>query len=159
MKESGKERLKYVVYESTRAPLTRSPFPNGEGLGGATLRVNLCKERSPIKNLLAPSSGRGASEARRGWHPRVWKCRFTQPTSAPSWHLLPKEGGSVPPSRIVISSESEKSFSFAVKKGCEERDHGKHRTPNDFIPLREPTFRPLRGTSFQRKEGEKWNEE
>ena len=31
MKEDGKERLKYVVYESTRAPLTRSPFPNGEG--------------------------------------------------------------------------------------------------------------------------------
>ena len=30
MKESGKECLKYVVYESTRAPLTRSPFPNGE---------------------------------------------------------------------------------------------------------------------------------
>ncbi|GAA6388015.1 hypothetical protein I3400192H8_01250 [Dialister sp. i34-0019-2H8] len=64
----------------------------------------------------------------------------------------------MPPSRIVISSESEKSFSFAVKKGCEERDHGKHRTPNDFIPLREPTS-ALRGTSFQRKEGEKWNEE
>ena len=48
----------------------------------------------------------------------------------------------MPPSRIVISSESEKSFSFAVKKGCEERDHGKHRTPNDFIPLREPTSAP-----------------
>ena len=31
MKESGKERLKYVIYESTRAPLTLSPFPNGEG--------------------------------------------------------------------------------------------------------------------------------
>ena len=65
----------------------------------------------------------------------------------------------MPPSRIVISSESEKSFSFAVKKGCEERDHGKYRTPNDFIPLREPTSAPLRGTFFQRKEGEKWNEE
>ena len=37
--------------------------------------------------------------------------------------------GSVPPSRIVISSESEKSFSFAVKKRGEERDHWKHRTP------------------------------
>ena len=61
----------------------------------------------------------------------------------------------MPPSRIVISSESEKSFSFAVKKGCEERDHGKHRTPNDFIPHREPTSAPLRGTSIQRKEGEK----
>ena len=38
--------------------------------------------------------------------------------------------------RIVISSGSEKSFSFAVKKRCEERDHGKRR-PCDFIPLRE----------------------
>ena len=35
----------------------------------------------------------------------------------------------MPPSRIVISSESEKSFSFAVKNRGEERDHGKHRTP------------------------------
>ena len=26
-----KERLKSTIYESTRAPLTRSPFPNGEG--------------------------------------------------------------------------------------------------------------------------------
>ena len=24
-------RLKQAIYESTRAPLTRSPFPNGEG--------------------------------------------------------------------------------------------------------------------------------
>ena len=52
-----------------------------------------------------------------------------KPTSAPSGHLLLGEGGSMPPSRIVISNESEKSFSFAVKKGCEERDHRKHRTP------------------------------
>ena len=52
-----------------------------------------------------------------------------KPTSAPSGHLLPGEGGSMPPSRIVISSESEKSFSLAVKNRGEERDHGKHRTP------------------------------
>ena len=26
-----KERLKSTIYESTRAPLTRSPFPDGEG--------------------------------------------------------------------------------------------------------------------------------
>ena len=38
----------------------------------------------------------------------------------------------MPPSRIVISSESEKSFSFAVKNRGEERDHGKHRTPCDL---------------------------
>ena len=51
-----------------------------------------------------------------------------EPASAPLGHLLPGEGGSMPPSRIVISSESEKSFSFAVKNRGEERDHGKHRT-------------------------------
>ena len=34
----------------------------------------------------------------------------------------------MPSFRIVISSESEKSFSFAVKNRGEERDHGKHRT-------------------------------
>ena len=33
-------RLKSTIYESTRAPLTRSPFPDGEGLGGTTLRVD-----------------------------------------------------------------------------------------------------------------------
>ena len=34
------------------------------------------------------------------------------------------------PSRIVISSESEKSFSFAVRKGCEER--GERETPHSL---------------------------
>ena len=47
MKESGKERLKQAIYESTRAPLTRSPFPDGEGLVGATLRVDFYKGRCP----------------------------------------------------------------------------------------------------------------
>ena len=31
MKKIGGDRLKYAVYESTRAPLTPSPFPKGEG--------------------------------------------------------------------------------------------------------------------------------
>ena len=30
MKKSGEMRLKSTICESTRAPLTRSPFPNGE---------------------------------------------------------------------------------------------------------------------------------
>ena len=47
MKESGKECFKYVVYESTRAPLTRSPFPDGEDLGEATLRVDFYKGAMP----------------------------------------------------------------------------------------------------------------
>ena len=47
MKESGKECFKYAVYESTGAPLTQSPFPDGEGLGGATLRVDFYKGALP----------------------------------------------------------------------------------------------------------------
>ena len=31
MKESEEDRLKSTIYESTRAPLARSSFPNGEG--------------------------------------------------------------------------------------------------------------------------------
>ena len=31
MKESGEDRLKYAVYESTLSTATRSPFPDGEG--------------------------------------------------------------------------------------------------------------------------------
>ena len=40
MKDSGKMRLKYVVYESTLSTAPRSPFPDGEGLGRETLRVD-----------------------------------------------------------------------------------------------------------------------
>ena len=56
-----------------------------------------------------------------------------EPTSAPSRHLLPKEGGSdarvplFPP--IVISSECEKSFSFAVRQNGRTAENGKHRVP------------------------------
>ena len=31
MKKSGKDRLKYAVYESALSTAARSPFPNGEG--------------------------------------------------------------------------------------------------------------------------------
>ena len=56
-----------------------------------------------------------------------------KPTSAPPGHLLPKEGGSdarvplFPP--IVISSECEKSFSFAVRQNGRTTENGKHRVP------------------------------
>ena len=39
-----------------------------------------------------------------------------KPTSGAARRLLPEEGGRMPSSRIVISSASEKSFSFAVKQ-------------------------------------------
>ena len=38
MKKSEEEGLKSTIYESTRAPLARSPFPNGEG----------CETRMPL---------------------------------------------------------------------------------------------------------------
>jgi len=53
--------------------------------------------RCPIKNHSRPFLWKGqTSEARRGWHPRVWKYRFTQPTSAflpPSKGRREKSGG------------------------------------------------------------------
>ena len=56
MKKSEGDRLKCAVCESTRAPLTRSPFPNGEGYD---TRVPL----SPTQSL--PLEGKVASEASR----------------------------------------------------------------------------------------------
>ena len=49
-----KERLKQAIYESTRAPLTRSPFPDGEGLvvGIAAIRG---KRISNIRGEPTPS--------------------------------------------------------------------------------------------------------
>ena len=47
-----------------------------------------------LKNHSRPFLWKGqTSEARRGWLPRMWEYRYTRPTSAPSGHLLPKEGG------------------------------------------------------------------
>ena len=79
MKKSGKDRLKCAVYESTRAPLTRSPFPNGEGKeeGGFAVpkgsQPRLAALGSPFhgKGLawtLPPSYGRRCPEgAEVGW--------------------------------------------------------------------------------------------
>ena len=53
-----KERLKQAIYESTRAPLTRSPFPDGEGKlvaaspqnrkGDARRSLKCCLRASPL---------------------------------------------------------------------------------------------------------------
>ena len=80
-------------------------------------------------------------------------------------HSLSSRGGSEPPPlrgpsfrgkegvcrlpRIVISSESEKSFSFAVRNRGEKRDHGKYRTPCDLGARRECAASPHR--HFERK--------
>ena len=51
-----KERLKSTIYESTRAPLTRSPFPDGEGY---ETRIPLSQKQS------LPRVGKVASGASR----------------------------------------------------------------------------------------------
>ena len=74
------------------------------------------------KNL-PPSCGRGMPEGQGVGRRR----KRAKPTSGTPRHLLPEEGGRVPFPCIVISSESEKSFSFAVRRGCEEC--GERETP------------------------------
>ena len=56
MKESEEDRLKQAIYESTRTPLTRSPFPDGEGY---ETRIPLSQKQS------LPRVGKVASEASR----------------------------------------------------------------------------------------------
>ena len=72
MKKSGKDRLKCVVYESTRAPLTRSPFPDGEGnetriplspYRQSEYRIYVEKKNNDGHSL--PRVGKVASEASR----------------------------------------------------------------------------------------------
>ena len=59
MKKSGEDRLKYAVYESTRAPLARSHFPDGEGKEEAASPQ--VKEANPASlRSAAPSKGRGS---------------------------------------------------------------------------------------------------
>ena len=89
MKKSEEDRLKCVVYESTRAPLTRSPFPNGEG--GDT--------RIPLFSTQRLSQGEGKEEAASP--PKKEANPASLHSAAPSkgrgsreHSLLPMEGGS-----------------------------------------------------------------
>ena len=97
MKKSGKDRLKCAVYESTRAPLTRSPFPNGEGKEeGASLPQ---KEANPASlRSSAPSKGRGS----RGHS------------------LLPMEGGAPKGRRLDGGSGMKKSGKDRLKCAINE---------------------------------------
>ena len=72
MKEGEEMRLKSTIYESTRAPLTRSPFPNGEGCETrmrlfshrqSEYRIYVEKKNNDGQSL--PRVGKVASEASR----------------------------------------------------------------------------------------------
>ena len=59
MKKSEEDRLKYAVCESTRALLTWSPFPDGEGKEETASPPK--KEANPASlRSAAPSKGRGS---------------------------------------------------------------------------------------------------
>ena len=81
MKKSEEMRLKCAINESTRAPLARSPFPNGEGKEEAAWpqkgsQPRLAALGSPFQGkglawTLPPSYGRRCPEgAEVGWGKR-----------------------------------------------------------------------------------------
>ena len=63
MKESEEDRLKYAVCESTRAPLTRSLFPNGEGLRYENAAFPILSFRAKARNLFRSRSGKGCEDS------------------------------------------------------------------------------------------------
>ena len=63
MKKIGGDRLKCVVYESTRAPLARSPFPNGEGLRYENAAFPILSFRAKARNLFRSRSGKGCEDS------------------------------------------------------------------------------------------------
>ena len=68
-------------------------------------RLNQCF----LKNHSRPFLWKGqTSEARRGWLPRMWEYRYTRPTSAPSGHLLPKEGGRKKGAFVLLTKAPER---------------------------------------------------
>ena len=109
------------------------------GLSCKARRLIRCRSRTKARPVLGKAIGENVP------------CPFLfipqrEPTSAPMGHLLPWEGGRavsprqslsawegsavrIPLSRTVISSESEKSFSFAVKRCMRVNGNGKPDTP------------------------------
>ena len=90
MKESEENRLKCVVYESTRAPLTRSPFPNGEG----------CDTRIPLFSTQRLSQGErqgeGGFAAQKGSQPRLAALGSPFQGKGLAWTLPPSYGRRCP---------------------------------------------------------------
>ena len=89
MKERG-DRLKCVVYESTRAPLTRSPFPNGEG----------CETRMPLFSIQRLSPGGrqrgGGFAAEKESQPRLAALGSPFQGKGLVWTLPPSSGRRCP---------------------------------------------------------------
>ena len=94
-------------------------------LGVRCFMQTALRRKTETGNEKDPSAALGMTKRERHI-PHSFSIPLRKPTSAPSGYLLPEEGGRIPLpyskafSHIVISNESEKSFSFAVRRGCEE---------------------------------------
>ncbi|HAD78071.1 MAG TPA: hypothetical protein DCG08_08755 [Dialister sp.] len=90
MKKSEEDRLKCVVYESTRAPLTRSPFPKGEGYD----------TRIPLFSTQRLSQGGrqrgGGFAAKKGSQPRLAALGSPFQGKGLAWTLPPSYGRRCP---------------------------------------------------------------
>ena len=71
MKESGKERLKYVVYESTLSTAPRSPFPNGEGKSVAASPRLMAQVAAVLAFVLSHTTFLAAQDDETGRCPKV----------------------------------------------------------------------------------------
>ena len=125
MKKSEEDRHKCVVYESTRAPLTRSLFPNGEGKEEAASPPK--KEANPASlRSAAPSKGRGS----RGHS------------------LLPMEGGAPKGRRLDGGSGMKKSEEDRLKCVVYESTRTPLRGPPS--PMGKATIREYRFSRIAR---------
>ena len=135
-----KRFLGYARDDDTRAPLPSSSFSSHCGSQPQTLRgTSFTGRRENAAHRSLPHMGRMTI---RETAFLIFFTPLRKPTSAPSGHLLPTEGERIaihrlpmqkafhtrtPLSPIVISSECEKSFSFAVRQGC--AGSGERETP------------------------------
>ena len=128
----GNELCRRLHPNDSRNPFSFTVAPQGvmvwgRGTASAVDRVLSLmahlRRSSPLFFIpLEPYPARSARHLPHAGKALFRKYRYPHPTSAPSGHLLPGEGGRMPfpmakrfP-RIVISSEREKSFSFAARQ-------------------------------------------
>ena len=123
IKKSEGDRLKCAINESTRAPLTRSPFPNGEGKEEAASPPK--KEANPASlRSAAPSKGRGS----RGYS------------------LLPLEGGAQKGRRLDGDGGVKESEGDLLKYAINESTL----STADAVPLPPMGKAAIRGYRFSR---------
>ena len=111
------------------------------------------KSEARLRIILAPSSGRGRRAKRGGVGILACEKPHREPTSAPSGHLLPKEGVC----RLPASSFRAKARNLFRLRS--RKDVRRGITGNIVLPTTSSRIEsqppPLRGTSFQRTAGEK----